>query len=275
MNSTMIQSPFISIDEIRTLAPSVFAEHPATDVSSKYKQVRTIDVVEHLQKLNWLPVKVQEQAVRNPEYAGYQKHMIRFRHQDSVPVLNNTHFEVVMVNSHNRSCAYSFQAGLFRLICMNGMVVADSTLPTIRVKHIGDLSEIENATYELIESIPTVQTKVNEFNKIEMMPNERLMLAESSLLLRYDELKDSPIAPETLLRTRRSEDNKTDLWHTYNTIQENLLKGGQRSERRNEETRQRIRKMSNVKSISENVKLNKALWHLMDKFAELKSISNN
>lgn len=264
-----ITSNYLSNDDLLTLTPSVFAEHAAEDVSDKYQFVKTIDVVEHLRSLDWLPVKAEQQRSMSEDNRNYTKHLLRFRHRSSEPVLNSTHFEVVLINSHNRSSAYQFHAGLFRLVCSNGLVVSDGTLNCIRVKHIGDLSEIQEATLEVINSLPKVAEKVREFNKIELTREQERAYAESALILRYDEGTKLPVSVDTLLGFRRSEDMGNDLWHTFNRVQENLTKGMKgRYTEYDRETGKKLR-MTAVKSINENTKLNKALWALTEKMAEL------
>lgn len=64
---------------------------------------------------------------------------------------------------------------------------------------------------------------------------------------------------------RRFEDRDPSLWTTFNVVQENLIRGGLKgvgSTGRNMTTRA-------VASVHENVKLNKALWNLTQKMAEL------
>jgi hypothetical protein len=59
--------------------------------------------------------------------------------------------------------------------------------------------------------------------------------------------------------------NKPDLWHTFNRIQENSLKGVRTRDDRWHRVTSRA-----VKGIDGDVKLNRALWSLAEKFAELK-----
>ncbi|CAM7770209.1 UPF0380 protein yubP [Phytobacter diazotrophicus] len=62
---------------------------------------------------------------------------------------------------------------------------------------------------------------------ITVSPAERILLANTALDIKY-EGKDAPVTPEKILVPRRYEDKQTDLWTTYNTVQENLIKGGLR-----------------------------------------------
>jgi len=78
-----------------------------------------------------------------------------------------------------------------------------------------------------------------------------------------------------LLTARRTEDaDRTNLWTNFNVIQENVIRGGLRGVRIDTETNRR-RRMSTraVQGIDQDVKLNRALWTLAAKMAELKGVS--
>jgi hypothetical protein len=64
------------------------------------------------------------------------------------------------------------------------------------------------------------------------------------------------------LTARRYDDQKNDLWTTYNRVQENVIKGGIRQVNR--------RKSRGVNGIDENLRLNKALWTLAEQMKQLK-----
>ena len=76
-----------------------------------------------------------------------------------------------------------------------------------------------------------------------------------------------PVTPAQLLNTRRAVDAAPDLWTTENVIQENLMRGGIRV--RNAATGRRATTRP-VASVNEDIRLNKGLWVLADRMAELK-----
>jgi hypothetical protein len=44
--------------------------------------------------------------------------------------------EIVLLNAHDGTSAYQFHAGLFRLVCANGLIVSDATLsPEFRLAY--------------------------------------------------------------------------------------------------------------------------------------------
>lgn len=254
-------------DELLIKAPSVFAEGKHEGCSDKYKFIPTIHVVDQLRAEGWMPVWASESRVRDKSKEGFQKHMLRFRKEDKSLEVGDSIIETVLVNSHDRSCAYQLHAGVFRLVCSNGMVVADATFGKVSTKHVGfDPREVIEASYKVIEDAPQIADSIGGMREVQLVEREQLALAESALHLKYDELKDSPVDPRQLLSTRRWDDKGNDLWTTFNRIQENMLRGGLRG-RTSNNRRTRTRE---VKSIDKNVKLNKALWHLAEEMKNLK-----
>ena len=93
---------------------------------------------------------------------------------------------------------------------------------------------------------------------------ERTGFGEAALILKYGSLEKAPVAAEKILAHRRSEDARPTLWNVLNVVQENVMDGGQRDYRRRPNSRRFFGKTRPVKGLDENVRLNKALWHLAD-----------
>ena len=72
--------------------------------------------------------------------------------------------------------------------------------------------------------------------------------------------------PADVLAPRRGADRSPDLWTTANVVQENVIKGGLRGV---SATTGRGRKTRAVASVAEDVRLNRALWTLTERMAEL------
>ena len=89
-----------------------------------------------------------------------------------------------------------------------------------------------------------------------------------ALALKYepDPVRPAPITEAQVLMPRRVDDRGSDLWSTFNRIQENLVKGGLNG--RN--TRGRRQSTRPVQGIDQNVRLNRALWMLAEEMRKLK-----
>jgi hypothetical protein len=255
--------PGLSDDWLRQKAPSIFAEHAMHGVSERYAFVPTSQLVSRLRETGWLPVDAFEQRVRLDERRGFQKHMIRFQRQDAA--LDEYTAELVLVNSHDRSSAYHLHAGLFRFVCGNGMIIADATFEKVAIRHSGFTpDEVVEASFRVLDSVPKLTENVESFRARALTPIEQRAFAESAIILKYDELPTAPVGAHTVLAPRRYEDHGNDLWSTFNRVQENLVRGGLKDYSRRKENGKRHTRTRPVTGIDENVKLNKALWHLAE-----------
>jgi hypothetical protein len=256
-------------DELQAHAPSIFASRPIAGVSENYAFIPTIQAVEGLKEAGWVPVWVSEQKVRLERRLGFQKHMIRFQRRDQVGKETEFCPEVCLVNSHDRSSAYQIHAGIFRFICGNGMIVADSTFERVSIRHSRfDPDQIIEASCRVLESVPQLAESVATFKARQLSPVESRAFAESALILRYDALKTSPVSPQKLLEPRRNEDQGTSLWHTFNRVQENVMQGGLKDYSRRKQDGKRFPKTRGVSGLDQNISLNKALWHLAEALNE-------
>ena len=169
-------------NEILKYAPSAGATAPFSEVSNKYSFLPTIRIVDMLREKGWFPTRAEQVRVRKKEREGVQKHLIRFQHPDLQ--LGEEAIEAVLVNSHDRSCAYNLFTGVFRLICSNGMITGD-TFERISVRHINfNPKEIVYASLELIDNAPIIAGSINEMKAIDLEPNEKVKV--------YDKRVETP-----------------------------------------------------------------------------------
>lgn len=157
---TMIQT--LSNDTLRRVAPSIFATTPYHRMSDRYKFIPTIEVVDMLRNQGFHPVRAQQSTSRTEGKAEFTRHLVRFRHNDYlVPAVVGSEFpELVMTNSHDGTACYQFEAGLYRLVCSNGMVVSSGQFDRVSVRHLGGSDfhdRVIDATYQVrMEAIAVV-----------------------------------------------------------------------------------------------------------------------
>jgi len=266
---------------IQKLVPSVFAEQPFGETSSKYSFIPTIRFADTLRDQGWNPVNAREQRVLNADRQGYQKHIIRFQHADNMAVGKEIVPEIILTNSHDARSSFKLMAGLFRLVCTNGLVIADAMLASVTIRHSGYTDDaVRNASDYMLEGMPRMIGGIDKYRNIELLPQEAEIFAASAAMIRWNKEteEDLPIRPVELLRRRRNADNDNTLWNTFNAVQENLTKGGYRmkpkpapdNQRRSFHRPDRGRKARAINSINEDVRINRALWTLTEKMRELK-----
>jgi len=260
-------------DQIRSVAPSVFAAAPLPEVSERYAFVPTAQIVSRLRDSGWSPVMASEQTVRLENRRGFQKHLLRFQRRDVQPVAGEYSPELVLVNSHDRSSAYQLHAGLFRFVCGNGMIIADATFERVSIRHSGFTpDEVIDASFKLLEHVPAITARVELFKQRQLDVPEKNAFAEAALRLRFETVNEAPISASKLLDTRRYEDKGDDLWHTLNRVQENLIRGGQRDFSRCRHDGRRFPRTRAIAGLDQNIRLNRELWNLAERVANHEAI---
>jgi len=277
---------FLFPTQLRAL-PSLNATREAATLSDRYKFISTMNVIETLAKHDWFPVSAQEQKVKTLSRIGFQKHMVRFRRSGDTPqAVGDIIPEIVLTNSHDGFTKYNFMLGLFRMACLNGLIVSEATFASIKIMHVGyEEKDVLDASYKVIEDVPKITGRVKEYRAIPLNPKDQENFAESALVLRYARedsktkrdganfaIDDRSFNLPALLQPRREDDRDPNLWNTYNVVQEKLTKGNT-FERTTREINGRIvhkRKVQGITGIDANLQINRGLWHLMDKMAELK-----
>ena len=145
-----------------------------------------------------------------------------------------------------------------------------NTVSDVRVPHKGQIIDnvIEGA-YDVLDGFGLVRELRDDMRAISLRPAEAEIFARSALTLKYepDPVKPAPVTESQILAPRRSADTGTDLWTTFNRVQENLVRGGLPA-RNAAGRRTRTRE---VQGIDQSVKINRALWLLADEMKKLKS----
>lgn len=281
---------FLTREQLQPLH-SLWSESPAPKASQKYRQVKTVDIINIFADQGWLPVTAQEQRVNKDARDGFQKHLVRFRNTslNSPSVVGDTIPEIVLRNSHDTTTTYQLMAGIFRMICLNGCVVSEAEFGTIKIRHMGfEPSQIVDATRKFSEEIPQVMGRVKDYQAIDLTLDERNVFAQSALLLKANPDEDEKIYKDgnvftigkrqfdvpKLLEYRRPQDAAPTLWNTYNTIQEKLTKGNRYEVNTEDHSFRPIyKKVREIKGIDESVRVNRGLWHLMSEMAKIKGAS--
>ena len=262
-------------EQLRALAPSVFAAQAMPGVSSRYAFVPTAHLVARLRDAGWAPVSAVQQRAKLDERRGFQKHLIRFQRRDVVPVKGEYTPELCLINSHDRSSAYQLHAGLYRFICANGMFVGDGkAFERVSIRHAGFTpDEVIEASFRILDQVPAITASVEAFRARQLTGPESRALATAALRLRYEDVQKAPVGPEKLLEARRYEDAGDDLWHVFNRVGENLLRGGLKDETRHRADGKRFARTRAITGLDRNVRLNKDLWSLAQRLANGESLS--
>lgn len=260
----------LSNDQLRGIAPSIFAVEADSARSDRYRFVPTIEVVDALREEGFMPVKASASRSRTEEGVEYVKHSIRFRREQDMNTklakVGNVLPEIALTNSHNGTSGFIVDPALLRLVCSNGLVVSDSQ-GSLRFRHGGadDLTgRVIDGVFSIVEDFPLIADNIERWSGLDLTREQQLAFARAALPLRFEE--GSGVSPDQLLAHRRYGDSKPDLFTTFNVIQENLIRGGMRL---NRGPSGRLQRSKEIKSVDRDLKLNRSLWVLADEMAKL------
>src|SRR5882762_7334975 len=166
----------LSNEQIQAYAPSAFAVTPYHMQSSRYAFIPTSAVIDGMRQAGFLPVKASQSRTRIADKKEFTKHMIRFRSESSVAaqaIVGDSVLEAVLINSHDGTSAYKLMCGIFRFVCSNGMVVADSLLESINIRHTGNvIEEVVAGSNRILENGPRVMDTVQAWKGIQLSQPE-------------------------------------------------------------------------------------------------------
>ena len=263
------KNEFLTKDAIREIAPSVFTEKADPSSTSKhYVHIPTEKVINDMSSLGWGVVDAKQVKARKNQ--GYQKHMVVFGNDNLVVEGKDGDTvmpRILMTNSHDGKNSFQFQAGLYRLVCSNGLVIADAEFANMKIRHMGyDLSELKTVISEIVEKLPLTVECMNKLKAKEMSEDEKIDFAKKALHTRLPKSQISSFTFENiqdLLEPTRSEDVGNDMWSVYNVIQEKIIHGmfdtfGAKG---------KVRKARKIKNFQQDTRVNKDLYELAVEYA--------
>lgn len=246
-----------NIEQIRSLAPSVFTTEKAAHLTDKYVQTPTIRVVEDLMNLGWEVSKVQEVKARKG--VGFQKHLLVFRHPDIMIKGQNgddAQPQILLTNSHDGKAAFNFRVGIFRFICSNGLVVSDADFENVSIRHMNYTFEtLQAKVNEMINKLPGLVQKINLFKSTELTEVQMQEFATKAAALRSKET----VNIMDVLKAERVEDEGNDLWAVFNRVQEKIVGGSYVYGNKR-------RKARSIKNFQQDIKINEQLFELAEAY---------
>ena len=265
------EQTYMDKDQLKEVCPLAFAKEATNPkVSGKYLFVNTETIIDDLDKLGWKPVQAAQRKGRGKSTI-FSKHMIAFQNpdlkikgsdgDDSFP-------RIIMTNSHDGMQAFKFSVGIFRLVCSNGLVVADEQFSDFKIKHKGyTFDELRGVVNQAVADLPNKVEVLNQMKKRVLTSEEKNKLALDAMLIRAgiepgsEKAKKFNYDDETIidiLDPKRKEDEGDDLWRVFNVIQEKITQGDFHAAL----TGAKVRKVRKIKSFEKDLKVNKELFKL-------------
>ncbi|MFK3662771.1 DUF932 domain-containing protein [Scandinavium sp. NPDC088450] len=251
-------------DELARIVPSAFSEEKHESRSEKYTYIPTINILDRLRDEGFQPYYAAQSRTRDIGKRDYTKHLLRLRRHDQI---NGKEVpEILLLNSHDGSSSYRMIPGMFRQICTNGLV-AWKNFGEFIVPHKGDIvGQVIEGAYEVLKTFDNVDGSIEMMRGVDLSEREQLLFGRMALEYKY-EGAHIPITEQQVIRHRRWEDNRSDLWTTFNRVQENVIRGGVRGKTAKGKTTS----TREVTGIDGDIKLNQVLWKMAEEFAKLKA----
>src|SRR6056300_1494305 len=256
---------YLTKDQIRNSSPLVFADAPTNpDVSDKYLFVNTETIIHDLEKLGWLPVQAAQRKARKAEGTIFSKHMVAFQNPE-IKITSkdgdDAYPRILLTNSHDGMQAFKFSVGVFRLVCSNGLVVADEQFSDFKIKHKGySFEELRNVVRQAVEDLPNRVQVMNDMKSRILTATEKRKLAIDAMLIRagVNTLHYDEETIDEILEPKRKADKGDDLWRVFNVIQEKVTQGEFHAALKGA----KVRKVRKIKSFEKDMKVNKDLFKL-------------
>jgi hypothetical protein len=275
-------------DEIKLLCPVAFkdtmtkAEVKKLGLSKHYSFVPTMNVINDLRELGYEVVDATQVKARKKSTNGYQKHMITLEHPkyklDQVKEVEisdgktetqvtkaEEYPQILLTNSHDGGNAFTLSAGIFRLVCSNGLVIKTEDYGSARLVHKGySFEAVQELVKQFEETVDEVLTRITAMKKVQLTKEQQIEFAKQAALLRFksksynEDNIEKVVNIDDLLNVDRKEDAGNGLYEVFNRVQESLINGKYTYLG----TKDKPRKARPIKNFKQNIEVNSKLSKL-------------
>jgi hypothetical protein len=258
-------------DEIKLLCPVAFkdtmtkAEINKLGLSEHYSFVPTMNVINDLRELGYEVVDATQVKARKKSTNGYQKHLITLEHPKYKVEGSKEYPQILLTNSHDGGNAFTLSAGIFRLVCSNGLVIKTEDYGSARLVHKGySFEAVQELVKQFEETVDEVLTRITAMKKVELTKEQQIEFAKQAALLRFksksynEDNIEKVVNIDDLLNVDRKEDAGNGLYEVFNRVQESLINGKYTYLG----TKDKPRKARPIKNFKQNIEVNSKLSKL-------------
>ena len=240
-------------------------------LSEHYSFVPTINVVNDLRALGFECVDATQVKARKKTTNGYQKHMLTFENPKYKVEGAEEYPQLLLTNSHDGGNAFTLSAGIFRLICSNGLVIKTEDYGSSRLVHKGySFEAVQELVNEFNVTLDEVLTRVTAMKQVQLTKDQQIEFAKQAALLRftaksYNEDNISDVVDiDGLLNVDRKEDAGNGLYEVFNRVQESLVQGKYlyASNGKVKDADTKTRKARPIKNFKQSISVNQKLSEL-------------
>lgn len=262
-----VSSQFLTREQLQQAIPVAFHKTPTNPkVSQKYVHINTSTVIDDLAKLGWLPVDAKMRKTRGTKTI-FSKHMVVFQNPDlkiKGKDGDDAFPRIILTNSSDGFNSFQFRVGIYRLVCSNGLVVADEEFSSFKIRHMGySFEELQSTITAAVADLPNKLEILNKMQERVLTQEEKEQFAANALKIRAgialnEEKNYDSLTLEDILAPARKEDEGDSLWKTFNTLQEKIIRGGFSAAL----VGAKVRKVRPIKSFEKDLRVNQELFKL-------------
>ena len=179
--------------------------------------------------------------------------------------------QILLTNSHDGGNAFTLSAGIFRLVCSNGLVIKTEDYGSARLVHKGySFEAVQELVKQFEETVSEVLNKITEMKKVELTKEQQIEFAKKAALLRFtaksyneDNIADV-VNIDDLLNVDRKEDAGNGLYEVFNRVQESIVQGKYlyAASGKVNDADTKTRKARPIKNFKQSIDVNKKLSEL-------------
>lgn len=259
----------LSREQIASKAPAVLSTDYKDTLSTRYTHIPTSVLLSDMSALGWEVVDVKQQFSRKSTSMNHKKHLVIFRNPNLVikgKDGDDVYPQILIVNSHDGSSSFQFRAGIFRLVCSNGLVVCTEDFGKTCLRHSGyTFAHLQAIVSELTKKIPNTIDLLNRFNSTTMSPAMMEEFVLKAIEIRFNDGKVHSVNAFDILTPTRNEDDGNSLWKVFNRVQERLVQGNFVYNNGNP---RKPRKARSIKNLKRDIEFNEKLFFLASMYAK-------
>jgi hypothetical protein len=258
----------LSIEDIHQRAPAAFSATKADHLSDRYISLTTASIIPVMKDYGFDVVQAAQKRSRKENNHG--THLLAFA-DTSQSFEDGTRPEIVLYNSNDGTSSVRLFAGVYRMICSNGIVAGEGF--ESRTYHNRKLLTFEDNLRHIVSTLPTMMARVEKMKQVRLDHDQVHDMAVKAVATRWDSFMNddkrgafaTASTVNDVLRQQRLEDVGNDAWLVFNKMQENVVRGNAFVRSVTEQHPQGVmRKARPINSIKEAVRINRELWDIAE-----------
>jgi hypothetical protein len=259
----------LSIEEVQQRAPAAFSASKADHLTDRYVSLTTSSIIPIMKDYGFDVVQAaQKRSSRKENQHG--THLLAFA-DTTQSFEDGTRPEIVLFNSNDGSSSVRLFAGIYRMVCSNGIVAGEGF--ESRTYHNKRLLTFEDNLRHVVSTLPTMMARVEKMKQVRLDHDQVYDMAVKAVATRWDSFMNddkrgafaTASTVNDVLRQQRLEDVGNDAWLVFNKVQENVIRGNAFVRSITEQHPEGVmRKARPINSIKEAIRINRELWDIAE-----------